>query len=187
MSADASGARPEPVPSTLTYAVILEDPVTDEDVAAIADAILHQRGYGDAPEDLYARAVAGATDERCTPKERDYLRRLVEVLDARRPWPTLPYTSILPTSVDPGRFTPVADLPLSTSEVEERLRRSFQAIPEHDGVLLLLGLDTGHTILLRAQGAPTETAVTVLVPEEEAVPAALAAFRERTGLPLSTT
>ena len=170
-------------PTLLTYAILFKDPVTDEDVAAIAEAMLRQRGYGDAPDDLYAQAVAESTDEQRTPKEQDYLRRLVQALDAQRPWPTLPYTSRRPGKVHLERYTSVANIAMSPSDIEDQLRRSFHTLAGHHD-LLALELDSGHTIVLQATDSRTTPSVDVLLRSGTDVDEALEALRNRTDLPV---
>lgn len=166
----------------LTYGIMFKDPVTDADVGSAVDAVLHQRGFG-LPPDLYYRAAAtNIDDDSLEDKERDFLSRFVEVMDARRPWPELPYIADLPTAIN-EMSTPrqVGTVSLSQDDIEERLGRSFQPVPGRSGEVLVLRVGS-HVVAFESKASRSATGVSVLTtsnPDD-----VLPLVRERTGLPI---
>lgn len=166
----------------LTYGIMFKDPVTDADIESIVDAVLHQRGFGLPPDRYYQAAAASSDEESLEEKDRDFLARFVAAMDARRPWPHLPYIADFPTAVD-EMTNPhqVGTIPLSQNDIEERLGRSFQPVPGRTGEVLVLRIDN-DTVALEGKVSRSETGVSVLASSDSGE--TLSLLRERTDLPV---
>jgi hypothetical protein len=178
----------------LTYGIAglgRRDPVDDARVARTVDDMLHQRTFAGQPEDYYPATVDAlasgrqlAYDSEDEELVRDFLTRLVAELDARRPWPVLPFTRVTPQQWPAlSQARPIGLIPLSHHDVRGRLRHLFDKVTlEGQSVdVLTLRLRTGEMVALRAGPSYTEPGVTLLAQTTDPA-ATIAAFREATGL-----
>jgi hypothetical protein len=178
----------------LTYGIAglgRRDPVDDARVARTVDDMLHQRTFAGQPEDYYSATVDAlasgrqlAYDSEDEELVRDFLTRLLAELDARRPWPVLPFTRVTPQQWPAlSQARPIGRIPLSHHDVRGRLRHLFDKVTlEGQSVdVLTLRLRTGEMVALRAGPSYTEPGVTLLAQTTDPA-ATIAAFREATGL-----
>ncbi len=176
----------------LTYATDLSSRVADETIERIVDAVLQQRVFSRPAETYYEAAVAAlgsgrriadldGQDEEVT---RDALTRIVEHLDARRPWPVHPFYRQDPHLWDDLAGAPVIGrLPLSQMAVRQKLSRVFDTVGGPDGIkVLILQLRSGQVVALRSTEAFTAPGVDLLATSDPAV--TIADFQELTGLPV---
>jgi hypothetical protein len=82
---------------------------------------------------------------------RDFLRRLLDRLDAMRPWPELPFRSLPISEWDRfGSARPVGRVNLGFARVQERLHRAFRRVEGSHRLALLLRLRSGSEVALVA-------------------------------------
>jgi hypothetical protein len=189
--------------NSVTYGLELSRRVSDEVVDLRARELIRQRLFVEPVETYYdaiSAALAssgrvdsiGADDDAVT---RDFLVRLRNALDARRPWPPAPYLFVDPTRRrEHADLRQIARLPLPEREVRARLNLFFDDYDSGGGGkrILLLELRTGEVVMLRSPG---DRAVgDVELHAESADPAqTIVSFRELTGftaaevLPLDST
>lgn len=159
----------------------------DEDrIVARADDMVRQWTFPD-PVDVYYEAIVDALDstERIAePSEdedhaRDFLRRIKQTLDARRPWPMAAYTELDASAWSDFRnLRPIAVIALKENTVGERLNRYFDELPD-DGAVKILRLRSGDTIALHSADFRTP-GVTIHAYTDDAG-ATIEAFRTLTG------
>jgi hypothetical protein len=177
--------------NAVLYGIDLSAPVGDAEVSRRAGELIQQQMFTDPVEDYYAAASAAlASGEQIgfeageQAAARDFLTRLVDELDARRPWPVPPFREVGSAEWPALKETPVvARLTLSRMQVEERLSRLFDKQPP-DGTswpILLLRLRTGETVALQAPGGYTEPGVAIRA-ATSAPAELLASFAQLTGI-----
>ncbi|WP_214407020.1 hypothetical protein [Pseudonocardia lacus] len=177
----------------LTYGADLSERVGDDAIDRIVEAVLAQRVFTQPAETYYDAACAAlASGERLAdlPDQdeaavRDALIRIVEGLDARRPWPVPPFHQ-LPAGgwADLAAAPVIGRIPRSQMQVRRTLNRLFDTVGQgaDETKVLLLELRTGQRVALRSTGAFTAPGVDLLTRAE---PGSTAAdFTELTGLPL---
>lgn len=173
----------------LTYGADLRERLDGAAVDRIVDAVLLQRVFT-APVETYYEAGVDALrsgqplaalpdqDEDAT---RDALRRIVERLDERRPWPVHPYSQ-----QDVGEWPALAGAPVigqvSQSEmaVRRKLNRLFDSAGPDGPKVMILRLRTGELVALRATGGFTTPGLDLLA--HSAASQTLDNFRDLTGL-----
>ncbi|MFG1943150.1 SseB family protein [Nonomuraea sp. NPDC048826] len=117
---------------------------------------------------------------------RDFLRRVLEQMDLRRPWPELPFT-VPPITADPDRdrYRAIARLRLDENELSRRIHANLARVGDGGRWLPLL-LNSGDEVALATPHRPGGDHVAVLArtdaerPPEEI----LAAFLHVTGFTL---
>ncbi|WP_252442280.1 hypothetical protein [Pseudonocardia humida] len=177
----------------LTYGADLTGPLDDDAVERIVEGVLRQRVFTQPIEAYYEAASAAlASGEHLAdlPNQddaavRDALIRIVDRLDARRPWPVPPFQQQGVEEWGALAGAPVIGrIPLSQMQVRRTLNRLFDTVEHGGGELkvLVLRLRTGQLVALRSTGAFTAPGVDLLSGAE---PGSTAAdFTELTGMPL---
>lgn len=175
----------------LTYGWDLRRWVDDAVVTRIADELIRQRFFISPVESYYEAAAAAlesgarVTEHKEDNEEvaRDLLIRLLQALDARRPWPEHPFATLGAEDWPALRDAPaIARIPLSQRDVQHRLHRIFSEIPPGIGEVrvLVLRLRTGQVVALLARPPFTEPGIDLLAHADPA--STVAAFRELTGI-----
>jgi hypothetical protein len=182
-----------PLVQQLAYAVDLGSPHDDRTIDQLADAVIRQRVFSSPIAAYYDAAVAalrsgerlaefGDQDEAGV---RDVLSRLVDRLDARRPWPVPAIQRQDPTRWTELTGAPViARTPASEAQVRRKLNRSFDTVgtaPDQSKILVL-ELRTGQLVGLRPTGGFADPGVELVAHTDPATTAA--DFAELTGLEL---
>jgi hypothetical protein len=184
------------VSNAVLYSVQFDRELNDAVLDRVIRLLFEQPMWDLTPEDEYnglAQAVrspdplTGDIPQPHSDHEfRGFLRRLLDRLDAMRPWPQLPYQSLSVSKW--GEFAgarPIARIGLSYVKAQERLKRIFGRV--NDGgtrEVLLLRLRSGAEVAL--VGAPGAAEITVLqrLPDRspgQAPGQALAEFASATG------
>jgi hypothetical protein len=125
--------------NTLTYGLDLRRPAEDVTIVRRVDRLIEQRVFNGPVEDFYRAAIDAvtskenlATDEYASDAIiRDYLSRVIALLDERRPWPEPPFYSldIRQWSRLLGDAAPlIGRIPLSRRHLEERVNRGFTRV-----------------------------------------------------------
>lgn len=177
----------------ITYGSDLRQRVDDSVVARLADELIRQRYFTLPVNDYYRAAVAALesadsvtlSEDQDEAVTRDLLARLVRALDKRKPWPTAPFYTRDVSEWPALQDAPViARIMLTERDVQHRLHRMFSEVPTQDGQerILVLLLQTGQTVALRASSPFREPGVDLLSHTEPASTAA--AFCELTGIEL---
>lgn len=175
----------------ILYGLNLRQRVTDTDITWLVNDMIRQRTFTQPVSSYYeATAAALESSERISHRDedddevaRDFLTRLLQVLDARRPWPEPPFHKGDPSEWPDFRNAPViARIPLTQMKVEERLNRGFFKIPSNGDTTraLILRLRTGQEVALVAPASITEAGIDLLARTDPT--STVAAFRELTGI-----
>ena len=171
----------------ITYAIDFSDRVANELVARRAEEVIQQRIYHTPPSVLFEALTEGVSSDLTVLLQgqhehnvRDFLIRLRDALEARKPWPVPPLAQ-LDAQEWPALTVakPVAQIPLSEMQVRARLNRGFDEV-SGVGRVLVLKLRSGETVALRAPAGYTEPGVALLADTDDPA-ATIAAFRELAG------
>jgi hypothetical protein len=160
------------VSNAVLYSVQFDPELNDATLDRVVRLLFEQPMWDLTPEDEY-NALAQAlrspdplTGDISQPHSdsefRGFLRRLLERLDAMRPWPQLPYQSLNVSKwADFAGAQPIARIGVSYVKAQERLKRIFDRV-EDGGTreVLLLRLRSGAEVAL--VGAPGVREITVL-------------------------
>lgn len=132
--------------NTLIYGLNLARPPSDAVVTELVDELIGQRVFNGPVEEFYRAAVAAlaSTEDLATFDNTDdaavraLLRRVITLLDGRRPWPEPPFYSFHPPRWSEllGDAPLVGHIALSRRHLEERVNRPFARIaipcePDH--------------------------------------------------------
>jgi hypothetical protein len=177
----------------VTYGVDLANAVDDDTVARVADALVAQRVYPHPVPEYHDAVVAAlSSTERVAPEDggddrlaREFLTRLLQQLDERRPWPDSAFAQLDVSSWPEVASAPVVGrVPWRRREVGARLNRAFADIDDGGSPVkaMILRLRTGHVVGLRMSAQAREPGAAVLSHDD--APATLAALRELTGMPV---
>jgi hypothetical protein len=147
---------------------------TEEEYAAIAEALRTDA-------DLSERIPSPHGEQ----EYRDFLRRLLNCLDALRPWPELPFRPVDVSGwhdFNDARLT--ARIKLSVIGVERQLGRAFRHTDGVQNRILGLRLNSGtEVVLVDKWWAPGSKDVALLQRDPRQPPAqVIAEFRDATGL-----
>jgi hypothetical protein len=178
----------------MTYGLDPRHRVENADVAWIADDMIAQRTFTDPVTRYYEAATAAlesggqianqGEDEAEEEGVRDFLVRLVQALDERRPWPEPPFYTGDQNDWSDLRDAPaIARIPHSQLDVEGRLNRTFFRVGPGDDDqtrVLILRLLTGQVVALLAPYSFSEPGVELLANTDKE--STITAFRELTGL-----
>lgn len=141
----------------VTDGVYFSRRISDERIAARVDDMIQQWTFAD-PVHTYYEAISDAlnsTERIAEPREdeehaRDFLLRLMETLDARRPWPEAAYTHLDASAWSEYRqLPPLAVIALTERTVRGRVNRFFDEVPD-GGAVMILRLRTGDTVALHS-------------------------------------
>lgn len=153
----------------LVHGLDVERPVDESVITRLAEALIEQRSFKHPVQTYYQAAMAALASGQPTggtgePEVvRDLLARLVDELDARRPWAEPPYRTLDRNHWGALEAAPViGHIPLSRLAVSERLYGIFEPVVEggRDDVLVVR-LRTGGLIGLVAPASFTDRGVTV--------------------------
>lgn len=150
------------VSNMILYGVQFTDELDDHAVEGVAKRAIENPGANLTTEEMYAGIVeALASDETLTElipghqhgeqEYRDFLARVVQRLDAMRPWPERPFQPVDPRSwgsLDSARL--IARIRLSILKVEPRLRTTFSRVEDGRRVIALR-LKSGAEVVLVAK------------------------------------
>ncbi len=180
------------VSNAVLYSVQFDRELDDAALDRVARLLFEQPMWDLTPEDEYAalaqavRSPGPLTGDIPQPHSdqefRGFLRRLLDRLDAMRPWPPQPYQSLNVSGWgDFAGARPIARIGLSYVKAQERLKRIFDRVDDGGTrEVLLLRLRSGEEVAL--VGAPGSREITVLQRRSDRSPAqALAEFASVTG------
>jgi hypothetical protein len=169
------------VSNAVLYSVQFDRELDDAALERVVRLLFEQPMWDLTPDDEYnalaqaARSPDPLTGDIPQPHSdqefRGFLRRLLDRLDAMRPWPPLPYQSLDVSKWDDfAGARPVARIGLSYVKAQERLKRIFDRV-EDGGTreVLLLRLPSGAEVAL--VGAPGAQEITVLQRRSDRPPA----------------
>lgn len=183
------------------------DLMDEELVAQAADDLIDRVSYRATVADfhpVFVRAVTTGTlppaalataENHSETTILSFLRRLLDELERRRPWPEPPLVQVDPREWPAlGGSTPIAWVDLPLPLVEEATRASFAdaagaALPDAEIPLLVLRLRTGDLVALVGERSHTPSRFVILLPGADARqdPAVVIEYLVRyTGLPLET-
>jgi hypothetical protein len=178
----------------ILYTVLFERELGDAAAARVAQRVISQHDDGFTAENMYAgiAEALGSTaklTEACPGHAhdeqgyRDFLRRLMDRLDALRPWPQHPFVNLdVSRWHDLGDARLVARIRLTPLQTQRLLHRVFWRIGDGHEVVALR-LKSGTEFALVAGWWPGSKDVALLLLDADQVPGqAVAEFRSATGL-----
>ncbi|MGW2050487.1 hypothetical protein ACWCPF_35730 [Streptomyces sp. NPDC001858] len=166
----------------ILYCVQFSRELDDDEVARITRMVFERPIYGLTTEEQYegieaALAVDDWQDElswqpHAEPAVRDFLRRLLERLDAQQPWPQAPFSNLgYSRWQEFRRGTPLARLRLY-APAQDPMHVRLRSVPGDEDRLrgVVLRLRSGDEVALVASPAPdgTEAVLTAVPPHRSA-------------------
>ena len=167
----------------LVYGVDTTGPVPDDAIHRTADLVIGQRVFSHPVATYYDAAMAALTSgDALPPGEEDFLRRLVDELAARHPWPEPPYRAVrdAPDPLPPMRS--IGTVAQGWISVQQAVGFAFE--PAGAEFRLLLRMANGALVLLRGSSAAPSVDVLTDAPDADAVAAVRAELVRATGLDL---
>jgi hypothetical protein len=175
----------------LVYGLSFDRPIDQSDIATRAESVVLERGIRGREKLFEAASAALASGEPIVDGRavegdeahaRDFLERLVHELEARQPWPELPYRELDAAEAGGVLDAPViGELPFGRNEVGDRLGVWIGDLPGTGRAGAVLELRGGQVVALIAPSSFTETGVKLLAatPDPDVV---ARTFTELTGL-----
>jgi len=145
------------VSNAVLYTLIFKS-LEDSEADRVANGLITEPMWSLTPEEEYealAEALRSDADLASvipTPHSdaqyRDFLKRVIDRLDAARPWPELPFQELDPARwSDFARTEPIARIDRSSPYVEGLFHRSFSGLPSDEGrAALILRLKSGAEV-----------------------------------------
>lgn len=162
-----------PVVNGILYSIKFQDQLTDELASRTAQEIVRHPLAGLSADDQYtALTTAVNTGEDLTKLEpeahseaafRNFLTRVVEQLDALRPWPEPAYARLnLSRFSDLAEPNAIACIRLSTPKVEQKIEAPFGRLDDLGKRAAVLQLSSGAVVALVARWWPESNTIAVV-------------------------